>query len=465
MESNIRPGDDFLLRFGKKNSEVITGVSKDEDFIAVYDKKMLWRANLYIEETNIEDWNDKYKWNAPLTINDTFNKGLSDEEHYNEFGFVKANGDSNDSEIIWYSENKWNHNGDEENVGNGGQVVDILQYNSIFGDTNKLDSVAYNYPESTTTINGRDTPFMFNDKILVQKNRLSEYYNNVGTRFKKAKTEWGNLENVTDRSLFTLEKYNELVEDYTADLNESEPFTDHGISLLSWNETTAFENNWDNYVKEQDQSIDLYLPGLGLIEWSKNPNIQASEEFRESIYSVVNNAEANGTFLAGKEYWSDRAAGVDCIGFAQNAANISGNKWPANNINRAYPRTLEDSQLRDENSTLNYSTFIVGKSNSETNNLGKYKVVGNYNFVKPGDIFYHIGDPDSNNPGGGKHIGIVLSIGRDSLGNIIPSECKIIESNFSDGGSNLSWVRNSQTLNWWVENDRHWRVVRLNKGE
>ena len=67
------PGDDFLLRFGYH--DVAEGVVCDGDFFAVYDKKLLWRANLYIDEryfddgktcteSNIKDWNDVNPWNS-----------------------------------------------------------------------------------------------------------------------------------------------------------------------------------------------------------------------------------------------------------------------------------------------------------------------------------------------------------------------------------------------------------------
>ena len=40
-----------------------------KDYIAVYDKKMLWRANLYIDKKEKEledrDWNEAHPWNVP----------------------------------------------------------------------------------------------------------------------------------------------------------------------------------------------------------------------------------------------------------------------------------------------------------------------------------------------------------------------------------------------------------------
>ena len=92
----IRPGDDFLFRFelGDPYCGYIA-TAKGEDFVAVYDKKMLWRANLYIderytldgklkpdckkdekglqnEEGSFYDWNDAYPWkiNSGIHLNE-----------------------------------------------------------------------------------------------------------------------------------------------------------------------------------------------------------------------------------------------------------------------------------------------------------------------------------------------------------------------------------------------------------
>lgn len=48
--NDFQPGDDFLLRFGLASSRNIAGTANEGDFLACYDKKMLWRACLYIDE-------------------------------------------------------------------------------------------------------------------------------------------------------------------------------------------------------------------------------------------------------------------------------------------------------------------------------------------------------------------------------------------------------------------------------
>jgi hypothetical protein len=70
--TTIRPGDDFLLRFGLAANPSICGTAGEGAFMAVYNKKLLWRANLFINEKYdwetqkykeaIKDWNDINPW-------------------------------------------------------------------------------------------------------------------------------------------------------------------------------------------------------------------------------------------------------------------------------------------------------------------------------------------------------------------------------------------------------------------
>jgi hypothetical protein len=80
--NGARPGDDLLLEFAVRpgdssepfkyeiDSDSGTVVletrfrTAEKDYLAVYDKKLLWRANLYVDEGD-GDWNDLRPWNAP----------------------------------------------------------------------------------------------------------------------------------------------------------------------------------------------------------------------------------------------------------------------------------------------------------------------------------------------------------------------------------------------------------------
>ncbi len=103
------PGDDLLLQFKIKNSNEKIQTDK-KDYIAVYDKKMLWRANLYIDE-GIEDWNNKHPWNTA------------------------------DTSINWYGENEWLVTGTEI-AGGQCEINDWTRWNNGATETN---SVAYGW--------------------------------------------------------------------------------------------------------------------------------------------------------------------------------------------------------------------------------------------------------------------------------------------------------------------------------
>lgn len=77
--AKARPGDDLLLEF-KLTKPGFTDMFitlSEKDYIAVYDKKMMWRANLFLEKIESElgylDWNDAHPWNAPADSTATQN--------------------------------------------------------------------------------------------------------------------------------------------------------------------------------------------------------------------------------------------------------------------------------------------------------------------------------------------------------------------------------------------------------
>ncbi|MDA3849996.1 MAG: hypothetical protein PF447_01860 [Spirochaetaceae bacterium] len=106
------------------------------DSTIVYDHKMLWRANLYIDET--DDWNDEHRW-------------------------VEGN--------------EWNHDIDG-NVGDGGQVIDLADSpwtrfylaGSLF--SNATTRVENRLPY---TSGGSDTPFSMMEKLESQRVLLEHY--------------------------------------------------------------------------------------------------------------------------------------------------------------------------------------------------------------------------------------------------------------------------------------------------
>ncbi len=156
---NPVPGDDIGIQFlvSTSNGNFLTDTGSAPR-LAVYDKKMLWRANLYMDEGGGgADWNDLHPW---------------------------VNG------------NDWNRSFDGVTVGppgsgNGGQVP-ILPFSSIRNQGKAPDvhdnvlqnSVAYDYPDSKTGTDdlskSLDTPFDFNTKMLALKSGLHGHYDASG---------------------------------------------------------------------------------------------------------------------------------------------------------------------------------------------------------------------------------------------------------------------------------------------
>ena len=95
---NPHPGDDIQIQFKIGDDLYVPSNKVDAPRLAVYDKKELWRANLYIDDTKTgNDWNDQHPW----------------------IGELQANGtpDPNGANF-----NQWNHDM-SGNIGNGGQVI------------------------------------------------------------------------------------------------------------------------------------------------------------------------------------------------------------------------------------------------------------------------------------------------------------------------------------------------------
>lgn len=427
----VRPGDDFLLQFGLLRNDALRGSSEKKDLIGVYDKKALWRGNLFISNNN--DWNDVHTWD-----------------------------DSKD----WIAENEWNIdridynvNQNREEKGNGTQIIDIHSFSNIlYKDHDIHNAVAYGFPENDTTSNCRDTPFEFNSKMEVQRKLLGYKYNEHGVEFKIPKNKW--TEQHTTIDTMSEEFYVTNVQDLPPDIS----FTDKDslMSIKSWDRTTAPGSNWDNYDKNPVQNIDLYLPGLGLIRrgsYFENSAVAPSQEFKQTLFTLPA-GKTYAHYNNGQQYWADRSAGLDCVGFAQNSAGASGNRWPDVNIDRTYPYTVEDSLLRGTDSKY-YSYLIAGKSNSVMDDRGAtYLQVGDINLIKPGDIMYYTGLPS--NSISGYHIMVVESVELDENGNINIENVSIIESTFHRGDK-IAHVQRGIPMRNYTEGQMHWRVVRLRR--
>ena len=143
--SATRPGDDLILEFklekeqkssSGNNSNYIVLTVPEKNYIVVYDKKMVWRANLYINSKDAMlgglDWNDAHPWNVPASGN---------------------NGPEWWDADIW-GNNQWNKsynlqvNSEVTNLttlpdGNGGQVVQFSQWTPVRNKSNNYSKNIY----------------------------------------------------------------------------------------------------------------------------------------------------------------------------------------------------------------------------------------------------------------------------------------------------------------------------------
>ena len=304
LAGSIRPGDDLILGvqlgytstkthflFWEKRSYNETDLGADDSkYLAVYDKKMLWRANLYIAET-ANDWNDQHPWNAPpgdpsIATNVPVDKvpvWWSKDWGYNEWN----------RRMKFSPEFMAGKNVGLANLpaGDGKQVVDIPAFTPLRtlprgqapGESNTLGgTVAYSYPQhdyepiklpqnptaedlkhrQDGDSGSQDSPFDFLWKMLKQKTSLSTAYDTDGI----AKTQ---------------------------------------NSTTSWSWTKAPKNSWKNYSPGTSE-VPGYVPSLGL--WYRDCD---------------NNTDVDESGISGLA-WSQPyiyEAGTDCIGFAQRAAS------------------------------------------------------------------------------------------------------------------------------------------------
>lgn len=205
-ESKSYPGDDILLRGSLFSNDTNYGFTAFEsDFLAVYDKKLLWRANLYIKESS-NDWNDKNRWESDSNEwnKEYSNKNISDIET----DYMKLNN--------MYSSS-------------GGQTIDIFPHTPLrtvagtivepnYPDNVVENSVPYDYPNNYDpefkTYLSIDSPFDYNYKMIKQRDLIREQ--------------------------------------------------GKGTATPSWNYTTAHLSQWKKYESVPLGGVTPYIPSLGL---------------------------------------------------------------------------------------------------------------------------------------------------------------------------------------------------------
>lgn len=254
-----------------------------------YDKKSIWRANLYFNDSfpgnSTVDWNEVHPWNS--------------------------------------SDNDWNKKFDSlsdiSNMGNlsygdGGQTVEFMQFSSYRTDgDNVCDTVSYDY--NINGIQAWDSPFDFNYKLFSQMKAMAQHFSR----------EYDSKSN----DPFHSKSYSSLVENALFPIDSAGSMSDPEISLLSmasWELTSAPEKKWKYYWKDDALlSYVPYVPGLGFHEYSK----------KKSFFSLYTDEEKS--LLERMQFPAGKSAGTDCLGFVQRATSYAGNKY-AWNMNSILPR-------------------------------------------------------------------------------------------------------------------------------
>lgn len=404
----VRPGDDIILRFKSSNyGHVLTDTLPNEDFFAVYDKKMLWRANLYIDE------GDNY---TPLTAIDS-SKNYTDWNNRNP----------------WINGNEWNRvhdgiTGDTINfnyntisqlpAGNGGQTVRLAPFtwhrHKINIPGNKINnSVSY-------SVGSQDDPFSYNKHMLAQEQDTTpeiweNYISNVHIPGYSSYL-WKVMSRIRKRV------YEQPIANIN--INKIQPITDillENCEPADVNERIEF---YENQLTPEEAQVTLIDDHYGLTWW----------------------------------YESAQSAGVDCVGLIYRAAAYTGNNYNIANlptmnwINSPNPKPGNKSHEPDE--VWQYLTVggvsrifitidnqpLLWKVASHSDSLEKLKN------VVPGDIMYFSSD---------YHVTMVLSIDSPDE-EISKTEIKLIEATWN---ANSGKIFNSKKLESYGK--RNWIIGRL----
>lgn len=487
-ETVAHPGDDLRLTFGIRKRGAVDLLTytvkqpdgnekqvkaetsmREADYVATYDKKLLWRANLYIQENGI-DWNDAHPW---VTGN---------EWNRYQDGKTAFTGQSNLSVVS-------EQNTKQLGVLPGGQVVKLAPFTPLRSvaenqTTNFVEGkVSYSYPlhdfEAMDGLSGSmDSPFDFNKKMIIQKELLAKWYNKNGLKFAKPKDQWpSGITKAQDFGTFANYKANAV--NVEQDLTADPQWYTKVPTIDSWNDTKAPLSKWWNYAREEKTPTQAFIPSLGL------------------RLLTANSAEAMPAGVTIDDLKKQRIVevGTDCIGFAKRAASYAtpspyvwgniGSEWTAgsgsNEIydvmtdaranTRTYPRCLTDLVISGQDSdSILYHTPNDQFSKFAQDDLKRiapgdvfywnyWKLVNNSG-VEQGPVAYTTEAKDANPaPADTKwiitaHIGIVSSIIANEAGDI--TNIQLIESTY-DGS--IQYVQ--KTMASITYNVRPYHIVRL----
>ena len=331
------PGDDIILGVDIESLDTGKLLLRKEmagtDYFAVYDKKMLWRANLYINQPEPDysgkDWNVAFPWDAPPAAGATVDGGNP------AWGRSDPNNPASWDDKSW-GYNEWNRtmakvptfqNGATVGlanlpVGDGGQVVTIPDFTPLRtlpansqtpNDENWItNTVAYSLPshqyepiqggaiDETGWSGSQDSPFDYAWKMIKQKALLGANYDFNGN----GKTQQ---------------------------------------SASSWARTRTPDDSWKTY-ETGSSSSPSYIPELGLWHGDKKNG---------------NNEAGVDTLLWDQDFVYE--AGTDCLGLVQRAAGWSGSTTTSYTWQALLPGMMEYGNGQGTNSPKDVYTTAAAQ--------------------------------------------------------------------------------------------------------
>jgi len=437
-------GDDLLLIFKVKSKNSRGTVLsendfrvQDSDYIAVYDKKLLWRANLYMDKPETAlgniDWNDAHPWTG--------------EEGYGA--------------------NEWNIPEAGYTGQAGGQIISLPSTKWHYGSKNAdhiiRKSVSYDHQ-------GWDDPFSYKEKIKEQEELLNQWYTSDGKKFSKPIYKWP-----ANTTLFL------TVGAYSAYMGEAAD----GIAKLSvakdeydrlrtntakrWNKDLASLKSYQKQVfgKDYGSNVSPYVTAGADNTGGGGTGFVPS--FMTGVIHTIPTGSGESVTLDGKELYpyipglSDSlmsgytypskligkiTAGTDCLGFVQRSHAWKKSPYKAigsgaeTNDYRKKPIywTSADSDIPVTAMSRFYSNDCssvicnyVGKDIDNTlttdNLTDTITVYDEFKYLVPGDVVYY-----TNNS---QHIMIVSGIQAASGpdGRYVSSDITLFESVYHDGDS------------------------------
>ena len=376
LAGSIRPGDDLILGvklgytstkthflFWEKRSYNETDLGADDSkYLAVYDKKMLWRANLYIAET-ANDWNDQHPWNAPPASGVAAAGGnpswWSDVWGYNEWN-VAIDSKKNGVVELWDSTGVLvNSRAAITNIescfpalynsSNGKQVISFSPWRRWNGNDAVLNfsSVTYGWGSS-------DSPIEFERKLRLQKVQID-------------------LEKANNKEYRKLVAGNDVPiqwDDYIFPVRRLE-YT-KGTQNANYDYSGIAPTN----RAPEDKSVQHYF----VMATGGHVSIPGLATFLDECSDQARNPPTNplgSGWNTGDYNWdgsvseSEYTAGVDCSGFVWRSMKYTGNNY-------SFTDKFDSSSFNYDNV---WSLIVDG---SATDNKGSTKI-DSLRFAVPGD--------------------------------------------------------------------------------